>query len=258
MNAVALDPESVHADAGFAPAVSLVVPFFNEEDCAGHVLAEIERVFAAEGLSIEVLMVDDGSRDGTPRILEHAAAEHAGWRHVRLEPNQGQAAALMLGLTLASAPIVMTMDGDGQNDPADFPAMLTRLGGADRPDMVVGIRAQRRDSWLRRAMSRLANRVRSRFLGDGVHDSGCALKVFRREVVAALIPLRTLYSFIPALAVGAGFRVVEMPVNHRPRHGGKSSYGFGVFMWRPLIDMLGVWWFVHRRFPPPPVVDRDR
>ena len=115
--------------------------------------------------------------------------------------------------------------------------------------MVVGIRKHRQDSAFRRRISKFANAVRSRILRDGMTDSGCALKVFRRELVASMIPIRTLYSFMPAMAVAGGFRVVEIPVNHRPRTGGTSSYGLVVFLWRPVLDLLGMWWFTRRRFP---------
>jgi dolichol-phosphate mannosyltransferase len=231
-------------------AWSVVVPFYNEAACAADLLAELNRTLVALGRPYEILMMDDGSADATPQILAAIASATPACRHVRLQPNRGQAAALYHGLHLAAGEVIITLDGDGQNDPADIPALLARLAAADWPDMVVGIRARRKDSWLRRKISRLANAVRSRVLGDGVTDSGCALKVFRREVREAMIPIRTLYSFMPALAVGAGFRVVELPVNHRPRAGGKSSYGLMVFLWRPVLDMLGVWWFTSRRFPP--------
>ncbi len=230
-------------------AWSVVVPFYNEAACAAALLAELNHVLGALGRPYEILMVDDGSKDATPQILAGISAATPACRHLRLEPNRGQAAALLYGLNQARGEILITLDGDGQNDPADIPALLARLAAADHPDMVVGIRAQRKDSWLRRKISRLANGVRSRVLGDGVSDSGCALKVFHREVREAMIPIRTLYSFMPALAVAAGFRVVEMPVNHRARAGGTSSYGLGVFLWRPFLDMMGMWWFTQRRFP---------
>lgn len=236
-------------DARAVCAYSVVVPFYNEAACAADLIAELNRALGALGQPYEILMMDDGSTDATPQILGGIEAVTPACRHIRLLPNRGQAAALYQGLQLATGAVIVTLDGDGQNDPADIPALLTRLAATDAPDMVVGIRARRKDSWLRRKISRLANAVRSRILGDGVTDSGCALKVFHREVRAAMIPIRTLYSFMPALAVGAGFRVAEMPVNHRPRAGGKSSYGLMVFLWRPVLDMLGVWWFTRRRFP---------
>lgn len=196
----------------------------------------------------EVIAVDDGSRDDTQAILHSIAAEWPSLRVLRLAANSGQAPALFTGMRAASAPVVVTMDGDGQNVPGDIPLLLSRLNEAD---MIAGVRAQRRDSWLRRRMSRLANGIRSRVLGDGMTDSGCALKAFRREVVEAFIPMRTLYSFMPALAVAAGFKVVEQPVQHRERRAGVSKYGFWVMLWRPALDMLGIWWWRHRRFPLP-------
>jgi dolichol-phosphate mannosyltransferase len=236
---------------GAVPELSVVVPFYNEEACAGFVLDELREVLEALGRTYEVVAVDDGSRDATPRILAAAAAADPririeGWRQ-----NRGQAPALFWGMRQARGKIVVTLDGDGQNDPAGIAALLEGLEGLNPADMVVGIRATRRDSWLRRRMSRLANAVRGRILRDYVRDSGCALKVFRREVVDSFIPIQTLYSFMPALAVAAGFRVAQREVGHRPRHGGTSSYGLWKFLWRPLLDLLGVWWFSRRRFPPP-------
>jgi dolichol-phosphate mannosyltransferase len=138
------------------------------------------------------------------------------------------------------------LDGDGQNDPQDIPRILAPLNEAD---MVVGIRVDRRDSFVRRVMSQLANAARSRILGDGVVDSGCGIKAFHRRVVEAFIPMRTLYSFIPALAISAGFTIRQVPVHHRPRSAGKSKYGVRQFLWKPLLDMAGVWWFARRRCP---------
>ncbi len=136
------------------------------------------------------------------------------------------------------------MDGDGQNDPRDIPGLLLRLVEAD---MVVGVRVDRQDSWMRRRISRIANHIRSESLGDGVSDSGCALKAFCREVTEAFIPIRTLYSFMPALAVAAGFRVVEEPVHHRPRAQGNSKYSTASFLFLPIVDFFGLRWFRWRR-----------
>lgn len=232
-----------------APELSVVIPFYNEESCATFVLDEVRSALDPLGLRYEVLAVDDGSTDGTPAALASAARDDPRLRVLSWTPNRGQAAALYRGLRAARSPVLATMDGDGQNDPAEIPSLLALLTTAD---MVVGIRAARRDSWLRRRMSRLANAVRGRLLHDHVRDSGCALKVFRREVVDSFIPIQTLYSFMPALAVAAGFRVAQQEVRHRPRRGGASSYGLWKFLWRPLLDLLGVWWFTRRRFAPPP------
>jgi dolichol-phosphate mannosyltransferase len=150
-------------------------------------------------------------------------------------------------MRMASSDLVVTLDGDGQNDPVDIAALLARLDETGA-DMVAGVRVNRNDSWLRRRMSRIANRVRQWILRDGVTDTGCGLKAFRREVVDAFLPMRTLYSFMPALAVAGGYRVIEQPVRHRARKLGQSKYGLGVMLWRPLLDLLGVWWFTRRRF----------
>jgi glycosyltransferase involved in cell wall biosynthesis len=235
------------------PELSVVIPFHDEEASARFVIdelrAELERLRLGPAFdAFEIVAVDDGSTDQTGEILEAAAREDPRIRVLRSRDNRGQAAALYWGLCEARAPILATMDGDGQNDPAGIPALLDALAGAD---MAVGIRALRQDSWLRRAMSRLANAVRARLLGDRLRDSGCALKAMRREVVSSFLPIRTLYSFMPALAKGAGFRLAEREVPHRPRRGGRSSYGLRQFLWRPLVDLLGVLWFLRRRFPPP-------
>jgi dolichol-phosphate mannosyltransferase len=223
---------------------SVVIPFFNEAAVARAVVEEVCAALATLDEQFEVVAVDDGSRDATVAELERAAAQWPQCRIVRQSPNAGQAAALLRGFAEARAPIIITLDGDGQNVPADIPRLLPLLAQAD---MVVGVRTTRRDSWLRRRMSRLANRVRARVLGDGLSDSGCALKVFRREVAGAFWPIRSLYSFMPAFAVAAGFRVTEIRVQHRERRGGESKYGLWVMLWRPLADMLALWWLLRRR-----------
>lgn len=232
-----------------SPELSVVIPFYNEEECAAFVVAELRRALVELGPSYEIVAIDDGSEDGTFRALQSEGAADPRVQVLRLQPNRGQAAALFWGLRRARGAVVVTMDGDGQSDPAEIRALLAALD--PETDMVVGIRAKRRDGWSRRAMSRLANAVRRRLLRDGVQDSGCPLKVFRRPVVEAFIPIKTLYSFMPAMAVAAGFRVVERVVAHRPRRGGRSHYGLGRFLWRPLVDLCGMWWFTRRRFQLP-------
>ena len=227
------------------PAYSVVIPFYNEAANAAALLEEVNATLISLAEPYEVMMVDDGSADQCAEILTGIAAAQPQCKLIRLSPNGGQAAALYRGLKAATAPLIITLDGDGQNCPGDIPQLLP---GLENADMVVGVRVNRQDGWLRRKISFLANAVRGRLLGDGMSDSGCALKVFRREVISAFIPIRTLYSFMPAMAVAGGFRVAEAPVRHRARGGGKSSYGLRVFLWRPVLDLLGVWWFTRRRF----------
>ena len=230
--------------------LSVVVPFYNEADCAQALAREIVAALQPLGRPWEIILVNDGSADGTEAALRAFAAGQACCRVLTLRRNCGQAAALLVGMRAAAGRILITMDGDGQNVPADIPRLLAALEGAD---MGVGIRQNRQDSGLRRRISRLANAVRSRVLRDRVRDSGCALKAFRREVVGALIPLRTLYSFMPAMAAASGFVVIQVPVQHRARQGGRSNYGLRVFLWRPLLDMLGMWWYTRRCLPLKPV-----
>lgn len=232
--------------AARVPEVSIIIPVFNEEEVIGEVLWELKEFLSRHSLAEELLVVDDGSSDETVRIASRMLAGWANARLLRLARNVGQAAALYHGMQQALGQTIVLMDGDGQNDPWDIPRLLALLADT-RADMVAGVRVDRNDDRARRLASRLANGVRRRFLNDGVTDTGCGLKAFDRRVIDAFIPFQTLYSFMPALAVGAGFKVIELPVRHRPRRGGKSKYGIRQFLWRPLLDMFGVWWFMHRR-----------
>ena len=227
-----------------APSFAVIVPFFNEEQNVRAVCLELGKVMRENLADCEAIFIDDGSADATGAILDNLASTWPEFRVYHLEQNQGQAAALLSGFGRTEAPIIITMDGDGQNDPRDIPKLLARLKDAD---MVVGARVKRRDSFMRRKISRIANRVRSSWLGDGVSDAGCGLKVFRREVTSAFIPIRTLYSFMPAMASAAGFRIVEVPVNHRPREHGSSKYSVKSFLFLPVIDFIGLGWFKSRR-----------
>lgn len=227
---------------------SVVVPFYNEEASAGELVKEITTTMSGLGVTWEALFVNDGSKDRTESVLLAASKGFPQCRIITHVTNGGQAAGLMTGFANSRGEMMITLDGDGQNDPADIPALI-KLQKESGADMVVGIRRERNDSQLRRWMSRVANRVRGRYLRDGVDDSGCALKVFRRDVVKALIPIRTLYSFMPAMAVAGGFKVVQTPVRHRARTGGVSNYNLKIMLWRPFVDMLGVRWYVSRCAP---------
>ena len=237
-----------------APSFAVVVPFFNEERNVGAICKELRGVLDGELATSEVILIDDGSSDRTGAKLDEIALGWPACRVFHLGENQGQSAALLFGFGKSTAPVIVTMDGDGQNDPRDIVRLLPLL---DDADMVVGARVSRQDPWMRRRISRIANSIRSRALSDGVSDAGCALKVFRRAVVGAFIPIRTLYSFMPALAVGAGFRVIETPVNHRARRDGTSKYTVHSFFLLPILDLIGLRWFRSRRCQVPSLQLRD-
>lgn len=222
-----------------------MIPFFDEEENVPSLLAELREVCEGLQLRAEVIAVNDGSRDGTGPQLDRWAAEWPAVRPIHFVKNQGQAAALYHGLHRCRGDVVVTLDGDGQNDPHDIPRLLEAVRSG--VDLAVGERARRQDSALRVAMSRLANGIRSKALGDGVRDTGCTLKVFRREVIPSFLPIRTMYSFMAAMAVHGGFSIRQIKVNHRPRTRGQSKYGLLVFLWHPLVDMLGLMWFFRRR-----------
>ncbi|HKP92746.1 MAG TPA: glycosyltransferase family 2 protein [Chthoniobacterales bacterium] len=221
------------------PAISVVVPLFNEEENVPILQAELTA--ALTGLDYEVIFVDDGSRDGTLGRIERGPRI----RVVQFERNAGQSAAMYAGLQSARGAIAVLIDGDLQNDPADIPKLVAEIErGAD---LVCGYRAQRKDTAVKRITSRVANFVRSRFTKDGVRDTGCTLKAMRRECTSALLPFKGMHRFIPALIKGAGYRLVEVPVHHRPRQFGQSKYGLGNRALRATMDMFGVRWLLSRR-----------
>jgi dolichol-phosphate mannosyltransferase len=228
------------AASGTTPTISVVVPVYNEEENVLTLQTEISR--ALSGMDYEIVFVDDGSIDRTAEKIEPGPRV----RVVRFEKNAGQSAATYAGLNEARGEIVILMDGDLQNDPADIPKLLAELTrGAD---LVCGYRASRKDTVVKRITSRVANFVRSRFTGDGVRDTGCGLKAMRRECVAAVVPFKGMHRFVPALVKGAGFRLTEVPVNHRPRQFGQSKYGLGNRAVRATVDMFGVRWLLSRHF----------
>ena len=219
--------------------VSVVVPLYNEEENVS--ILQRELTGALTGLDYEIILVDDGSRDETvSRIVPDPRI-----RVLRFEKNSGQSAAIFAGLQAVRGEIAVLIDGDLQNDPADIPRLLAEIPrGAD---LVCGYRAQRKDTMVKRITSRVANFVRSRFTRDGVRDTGCTLKAMRRECIGALVPFKGMHRFIPALVKDAGYRLVEIPVNHRPRRFGQSKYGLGNRAFRATIDMFGVRWLLSRR-----------
>lgn len=221
------------------PALSVVVPVFNEEENMSILQSELRN--ALHGVDHEIVFVDDGSTDGSAEKIERAPNV----RIIRFENNTGQSAALYAGIKAARGQTIVMIDSDLQNDPADILRLLAEISrGAD---LVCGYRAKRKDTISKRLTSRIANFVRSRFTKDYVRDTGCTLKAMRRECAEALIPFKGMHRFIPALIRGAGFRLVEIPVNHRPRRFGQTKYGFGSRAWRATMDMFGVRWLLSRR-----------
>ena len=227
------------SDGADSPAVSVVVPLFNEEENVPILQSELTAALA--GLDYEIVFVDDGSSDHTVERI----ATGPRIRVLRFEKNAGQSAALYAGLRSVRGVTAVLLDGDLQNDPADIPRLLAEIErGAD---LVCGYRAQRKDTFVKRVTSRVANFVRSRFTKDGVRDTGCTLKAMRRECIRTLLPFKGMHRFIPALVKGGGYRLVEIPVNHRPRKFGLSKYGLGNRAIRATIDMFGVRWLLSRQ-----------
>jgi glycosyltransferase involved in cell wall biosynthesis len=225
-----------------APALSVVIPLYNEEENLPILQRELAEALA--GLDYEIVFVDDGSRDGTRAAISPGAEGRV--RVLAFEQNAGQSAAMYAGLHSARGGWVALLDGDLQNDPADIRKLL-EAGKTTGADLVCGYRARRKDTLVKRLTSRIANTVRSRFTRDGVRDTGCTLKVMRRECVSALVPFVGMHRFIPALIKGAGHRLIEVPVNHRPRRFGVSKYGLGNRALRATIDMFGVRWLLSRQ-----------
>ena len=222
-----------------APAVSVVVPMFNEEESVPILQAEISAALA--GVDHEIIFVDDGSTDRTVERITAGPRVHV----LRFPRNAGQSAAMYAGLHAANGATVVLLDGDLQNDPADIPKLLREI--EQGADLVCGYRAVRKDTTVKRLTSRVANFVRSRFTKDGVRDTGCTLKAMRRECVKALVPFKGMHRFIPALIKGASYSLVEVPVNHRPRKFGQSKYGLGNRAVRATVDMFGVRWLLSRQ-----------
>jgi dolichol-phosphate mannosyltransferase len=226
------------------PAVSVVIPAYNEEANVEPCYRELAAVLAATGQPFEIIFVDDGSTDGTREALRRLTREDARVRVLRLRRNAGQTAALDAGFRAARGAVVVTMDADLQNDPRDIPRLLAALPGHD---VVCGWRVDRRDPWTKRVASRIANRVRRAITGDGVHDTGCTLKAFRRDALKRLHLYRGMHRFLPALLLMEGCRVTEVPVGHRPRRAGRSKYGNWGRLWSGLADLWAVRWMARRR-----------
>lgn len=229
------------------PRLSVVVPVRNEEGNIVPLLDELAAALAPLG-AFEVIYVDDGSSDGTPAALRAAGATRPWLRSVRHRESCGQSAAVRTGVRRARAPVVATLDGDGQNDPAFIPALFAALeaGGPDI-GLAQGQRVGRKDTGFKKFQSRVANGVRGWVLKDGTRDTGCGLKCFRREVYLALPYFDALHRFMPALVKREGFGIVHVDVKDRPRLSGRSNYGFLDRLFVGIRDLVGVSWLIARR-----------
>ncbi len=228
----------------FENGVSVVVPVYNEQECIETSIRELSAVMRSLGRPFEIVCVDDGSRDGSGDILKGLKnRDIPELVLLRLEPNSGQSAAFGVGFRQARYDVTVTIDADGQNDPADIPRLLAGLDGVD---LCCGYRAKRQDTWTKRLASRIGNRARNRLLGGRIIDTGCSLKAFRTEQVRYLMMVDGMHRFLPNLCVMQGAQVKQIPVNHRPRTLGVSKYtNFGRFL-KTVPDLLAVCWIKKR------------
>jgi glycosyltransferase involved in cell wall biosynthesis len=228
------------------PEISVIVPLFNEVDNVAPLARQILAALGAQPQTFELVLVDDASTDGTWEQIIASHQADARVRGLRHERNAGQSAALWTGFRGSRSPIIMTLDGDLQNDPADLPKLLAALA---QYDVVCGKRVARQDNFLRRISSRVARLARKSILGVDFQDTGCALRVFKRPVLDTLFAFNGFHRFMPVLAHSAGARVIELPVNHRHRVAGVSKYGLWNRLGRGIVDLFAVSWYQKRRVP---------
>ena len=243
------DTSSLTADT---PQVSVVVPVYNEQGAAVDLAREIAAAFGDS--PHEIIFVDDASKDQTRAELIALKASLPRLRVLAHGANSGQSRAVRTGILAARGEIIVTLDGDGQNDPADAPRLVARLqSGPAMLALVGGERVKRQDSTAKRVASRLANGIRKSLLNDEANDTGCGLKVFRREAFLLLPYFDHIHRYLPALMIREGFTVAFEPVNHRPRTTGSSKYTNLGRLWAALSDLLGVMWLNTRSRRPEPV-----
>lgn len=230
-----------------SPDISVVIPVCNEEESIGVLIDEINTQLDPV-LDYEIVVIDDGSTDATLQVLTVLMNKCEQLRVIRHMQNSGQSTAIRTGVKAAKAQWIVTLDGDGQNDPADIPKLFQKVKdeGFDIWLVIAGFRKKRRDNWLKRASSKAANRIRSRLLRDHTPDTGCGLKIFCRDSFLGLPYFDHMHRYIPALFLRQGGRVISVEVNHRPRERGVSNYGFHNRLWVGIIDLMGVLWLQHR------------
>lgn len=234
--------------------VSVVIPVYNEERNVA-VLADELNAIRPSCPGLEAVFVDDGSRDGTWAEIEKARARYPFVRGIRSPENRGQSSAMLMGLKVAGGDVLVTLDGDLQNNPADIPRLVGELKGFD---VVCGYRASRKDTWSKRAASKVGNMVRNGFTHDGIRDTGCTLKAFRRQCLSDLPPLNGVHRFMPAYFKLHGRTITQVPVDHRARRFGASKYTNLKRLPRTLADLMGFVWYRKRLLRGLEPVTRDR
>ena len=237
-----------------AAEISIIVPVFNEAD---NILPLAQEIFAAlsyEPRACELVFVDDASTDATWAQIAAARRTDPRVRGLRHARNAGQSAALWTGIQATTSPILATLDGDRQNDPADLPKLLAALTQAD---FVCGMRLTRQDNFVRRTSSRIAHWARRTVLHADFHDTGCALRAFKREALTGVFGFNGLHRFLPILVEGGGYTTLEIPVNHRPRVAGVSKYGVWNRLGRGVVDLFAIAWYQKRRWRPVKFTELD-
>ncbi len=223
--------------------ISVVVPVYNEEGNLPVLIPKLVEVLKGLGRSYEMIFVDDGSSDGSRRILKEMASQYPSLRTLRFKENRGLSTALVAGMREARGEKIVTLDSDLQNDPADIPRLLEYL---DRYDMATGWRQKREDSWLKKISSKIGNTVRNWLSGENIQDSACTLRAFKKECMKEIPVFNGMHRFLSTLVKREGYRVVEVPVSHHPRRFGKSKYNIRNRMVRSFIDLLAVRWMKRR------------
>lgn len=226
--------------------VSIVIPVFNEEENLPRLFEEIAQAMRPLGRQWEVVLVDDGSRDGSLGVLKSLAGQNPEVRYLAFAANRGQSAAFCAGFDAARHPVVVTLDADLQNDPADIPALLGLYDQGH--DMVIGWRKKRQDTWSKRVGSKIGNGVRNWLTRESVRDTGCSLKAMRRDMLVRIPRFKGMHRFLPTLMKMQGADVAEVPVNHRERYRGVSNYNNWTRAKEGLRDLFGVRWLQDRNF----------
>jgi dolichol-phosphate mannosyltransferase len=237
------------------PSVSVVVPVKNEAGNIAPLVAEIGAAVA--GRAFEIVYVNDGSTDATEEELRALMPERPWLRQILHERSCGQSAAIRTGVAMARAELIVTIDGDGQNDPAFIPALIAAFG-SPRVGLVAGQRVGRKATPFKKLQSRIANAIRGAVLKDGTRDTGCGLKAFRRDLFLSLPYFDGLHRFLPALVRREGFDIAYVEVVDRSRRHGTSNYGFWDRLWIGMVDLFGVWWLIRRKKRIPQSVEVNR